>query len=256
MHLSRGLTLSVLFLAASLGSASAEPTDIVVRVMAKDAKFIGTAVGGAEISLRDADTGEVLAEGVTEGGTGDTPKIMTTPRSSRENISTPEAASFATTLELDRPRRITVTAVGPVVPEGAAVAASSTQWVVPGKHITGGDAWVVELRGFSVSLVEPPPSEVKLDGTGRIALEAKVTMLCGCPIDSGGMWDADKIEVAATVQKDGTQVGLVPLSFAGEVNIFEGEIEFDEPGEYTIDLYAYDPSNGNTGVTQFTVRAL
>ena len=256
MRLSRCFPLSVFSIAMCIGSALAEPTDIVVRVMAKDAKFIGTAVGGAEISLRDAETGEVLAEGVTEGGTGDTPKIMTTPRSSRENISTPEAAQFATTLELDRPRKISVTAIGPAIPDGAAVTASSTQWVVPGKHITGGDAWVVELRGFSVSLVEHPPSEIKLDTGGRIPLSAKVTMLCGCPIDSGGMWDADKIEVAAAIMKNGARVDLVPLSFAGEVNIFKGEIEIDEPGEYTIDLYAYDPSNGNTGVTQFAVRVL
>lgn len=27
---------------------------------------------------------------------------------------------------------------------------SSTQWVLPSKHITGGDAWMLELPGFAV----------------------------------------------------------------------------------------------------------
>ena len=52
----------------SLGSAQiaiAEPTEITVRVMAKDSKFIGTETGGAQVTLRDADSGEVLAQGLT-----------------------------------------------------------------------------------------------------------------------------------------------------------------------------------------------
>tara|TARA_R110002096_G_scaffold238867_3_gene430442 strand:- start:81 stop:371 length:291 start_codon:yes stop_codon:yes gene_type:complete len=55
-------------------------TTIVVRVLAKDAKFIGTSMGGAEVIIRDANTQEILAEGVTAGGTGDTGLIMTMPR--------------------------------------------------------------------------------------------------------------------------------------------------------------------------------
>ena len=243
-------SLGVLFV-MGIGSALAEPTDITVRVMAKDAKFIGTAVGGVEISLSDADTGEVLAQGLTAGGTGNTPKIMTTPRTSRDILSDPEAASFSATIDLDRPRKITVTATGPMQPEGAAVLASSTQWVVPGKSITGGDAWLLELRGFSVSLIEPPSSEIDLAASRhKVALTAKVTMLCGCPIDSGGMWNADKIEVAAIVSKTGASTKTIPLSFSGEVNIFKGDIDIAEPGAYKIDVFAYDPSNGNTGVAQ------
>ncbi len=42
----------------------AEPTHITVHVLAKGAKFIGTSMGGVEITIRDADTGELLAKGV------------------------------------------------------------------------------------------------------------------------------------------------------------------------------------------------
>lgn len=257
MKFQRYLTFLAVLFVMCFDAALAEPTEVVVRVISKDAKFIGTAVGGVEITLRDAETGELLSQGITAGGTGNTPKIMNIPRISRDVISGPEAASFSTTLDLDRPRKITVTAVGPIRPDGATVTASSTQWVVPGKHVNRGDAWMMELRGFSVSLIELPPSKINLGGgVDRIPLVAKVTMLCGCPIVSGGMWDADKIEVAAIIWRDGAKAESVLLSFAGEVSTFEGEIEIVEPGEYAVDLYAYDPSSGNTGVTHFTFQAL
>ena len=56
------IIMAGLFCVGSISAAKAEPTEIVVRVMAKDAKFIGTETGGAEITLRDADTGEVVIE--------------------------------------------------------------------------------------------------------------------------------------------------------------------------------------------------
>ncbi len=56
--------------------ALAEPTEITIRVLSKDGKFVGTSMGGARVILRDADTGEILAQGVTAGGTGDTARIM------------------------------------------------------------------------------------------------------------------------------------------------------------------------------------
>jgi hypothetical protein len=234
----------------------AEPTEIVIRVMSKDAKFVGSAVGGAQIVLRDAETGEVLAQGLTTGGTGSTPKIMTAPRTSRDVLSDPEAAKFAVTLDLERPRKVTVSATGPMNPKQASMTVSSTQWVVPGKPINGGDGWLLELRGFAVSLVDQVPAEVALGGTGRkLSLKAKVTMMCGCPTEPGGIWDANKIEVAALVQRAGKSYPAVSLAYAGQPNTFAGQIELDQPGEYVVDVYAYDPANGNTGVERVNIRA-
>ena len=53
-------------LAAFSAAAHAEATDIVVRVLSKDAKFIGTSMGGMRVTLRDAHTGEILATGLTQ----------------------------------------------------------------------------------------------------------------------------------------------------------------------------------------------
>ena len=35
---------------------------------------------------------------------------------------------------------------------------------------------------------------------------------------------------------------------------FAGDIALSEPGEYTLDLFAYDPTNGNTGVRRIRLQ--
>ena len=141
-------------------NAMAEPTEIVVRVMAKDAKFVGTETGGAQIVLRDADSGEILAQGLTAGATGNTPKIMTDGHARRDVLSDNMSAKYTAALDLQRPRRITVTATGPMIPKESAMTVSSTQWVLPGKSVNGGDGWVLELPGFAITLIDPLPTTV------------------------------------------------------------------------------------------------
>ena len=255
MSFTRLPLLSLALCSLCVGSAQAEPTEIVVRVMSKDAKFVGTAVGGAQIVLRDAESGEILAQGLTAGGTGSTHKIMTTPHTGRDPLSDADAAKFSTTLDLQRPRKITVSATGPMNPKQAAMTVSSTQWVVPGKPVNGGDGWLLELRGFAVSLIDQVPAAIKIGEGARIPLKAKVTMMCGCPTEPGGLWDANKIQVAAIVERAGKSAPAVPLTYAGQQNTFAGQIELKEPGDYVVDVYAYDPANGNTGVERITVRA-
>jgi hypothetical protein len=234
----------------------AEPTEIVVRVLAKDAKFIGTETGGAQITLRDADTGEVLAQGLTSGGTGNTAKIMADGHARRSVLSDDQAAKFTATIDLQRPRRITATAIGPMILKDQAMTVSSTQWVLPGKPVNAGDGWVLELPGFAITLTDPLPETVQLNGKSAvIPLKAKVTMQCGCPITPGGMWDANKFQVAAMVERNGRPSPAVPLGYAGQPSTFSGNVAIDEPGNYTVDLYAYDPTNGNTGLVRYSLSA-
>jgi predicted alpha/beta hydrolase len=51
-------------------------TMLTVRTRAKDAKFIGSSMGGSYITVRNAQSDELLAEGYTEGSTGNTSRIM------------------------------------------------------------------------------------------------------------------------------------------------------------------------------------
>ena len=116
-------------------SAMAVPTHITVRVKTKDAKFMGTGIGGALVTIKDAETGELLAKGVTEGTSGNTNLIMKTPKARGVPISDQNAAKFEATLDIDEPRYVEVTAYGPLSQRQSANKASATQWVVPGKHI-------------------------------------------------------------------------------------------------------------------------
>jgi hypothetical protein len=43
------------------------------------------------------------------------------------------------------------------------------------------------------------------------------------------------------------------LTYAGQPSTFGGEIAVTEPGRYLLDLYAYDPATGNTGMARFAL---
>jgi len=71
-------------------------------------------------------------------------------------------------------------------------------------------------------------------------------------VEPGGLWDADKFEVRALLKRNGEPAGDVALSYAGAVSQFQGVVEAAEPGIYEATVYAYDASNGNTGVDSVT----
>lgn len=241
--------------AAALAAAApvaAEPTDITVRVISRGAKFIGSSMGGVQVTLRDVDTGELLAEGTTQGGTGDTDRIMAPERKRGAPLSTPGAAKFSTTLDLDAPRRVEVAAFGPLAQRQAANRISAVQWIVPGKDLTGGDGWLLEMPGFVVDVLAPP-AHLKLAGVPKsVPLAANVAMMCGCPVTPGGLWDADHYEVRARLTRNGAPVGETALGYAGTASQFAATLEIDEPGLYEAVVYAHDPKTGNTGLDRVT----
>ncbi len=59
---------------------SATETKVMIRAKARDAKFIGTSLGGAHIIVRNKLNRKILAEGNTAGSTGNTDLIMKTPK--------------------------------------------------------------------------------------------------------------------------------------------------------------------------------
>lgn len=249
----RAAALGALFLHFP-AMAQAEPTSITVRVLSKDAKFIGTSMGGMRVTLRDVQTGAILATGVTKGGTGDTKRLMHEGAGRRAQMSDASAAKFEATLDLDEPRLIEAEAYGPLAQPQAAHRVVSSQWIIPGRSLSGGDGWVLELPGFVVDVLAPP-AHIKLAGASTVDVRANVVMMCGCPIEPKGLWDAEKFEVQAIVSRDGQQVSRLPLRYAGETSQFAGSIAVDAPGTYDVLVYAYDPGNGNTGADRTTFIA-
>jgi len=230
----------------------AEPTDVTVRVISRDAKFIGTSMGGMRITLRDAFTGEVLATGLTAGGTGNTDLLMHKGGGRRSSMTDASAAGFHTTLDLSEPRLIEVEAYGPLAQLQAAHRVVASQWVVPGRSLAVGDGWVLELPGFVVDVLAPP-AHVKLSPTTpQIDICANVVLMCGCPVEPGCLWDATKYEVKGLVKRDGKRAGDMELAYAGQTSQFSGTLQISGPGTYEVIVYAYDPATGNTGLDRTT----
>lgn len=173
-----GSMMAILFLITiGIGSAAAAgiPTKVVVRAVSRDAKVIGTNVGGARITIRDASTGMVLAEGVQKGGTGDTELIMIRPRARGSTVyNTPNAASFLATVMLERPTVVEVTAEGPLGTPQSTQRASKTLLLVPGQDVLG-EGVLLEIHGFTVALLTPTEND-RVSVESELQVRAKVTM--------------------------------------------------------------------------------
>lgn len=96
------------------GTALAVPTDITVRVKSKDAKFVGSSMGGTLVTIKNVDTGELLAKGVTAGTTGNTDTIMKNPIKRGVPISDEKSAKYTATIDISEPTLVEVRAYGPL----------------------------------------------------------------------------------------------------------------------------------------------
>jgi len=243
------LTVLIL-LYSSLQVLSQTPTTVVVRAQSKDAKFIGTSMGGAYITITNADTGKILAEGVTSGSTGDTQKLVINPKRRGEPLSTPGAAKFEATLDLKEPVLVTISATGPLAQKQSQVTSTKQLWLIPGKNITG-DGIILEIPGFAIDITAPRVHESV--EPGKISIRANIVMMCGCPTANGGLWDSSEYQINAIIKRGEEKIDSVPLEFSGETSLFTGAFIPDREGTYEITVFAFHPSTGNTGVDKTTV---
>ncbi len=230
----------------------AKDTKIIVRTKAKDAKFIGTSMGGSMIIIRDAMTNEVLAKGVTEGGTGNTELLMTTPKERYTEI-TEGAASFETSISLQKPLFVTIEAISPVNHEEARVVSQTQVWLVPGKHMDG-EGIILEIPGFVVDGLFPQTHQgFSIEKDKIVALKANIVMMCGCTISEGGTWDSETMEVEAAIYVNGDYWKTIPMTIAGE-NTFTATLTLEKTGSHEAIITAYHPISKNTGVDQLNFR--
>lgn len=230
--------------------AAAEETRIDVRVLARGAKFL-PGHGSVPVALRDSDTGEILVRGWTAGGTGDTARILGAGPGAPRTGPGDDAAVFSTSVDLDRPRLIAVEVGSPEGPSRAG-RQISTQWVLPGRHLTHGDGWVVEMPGLVVDIVTPVAHGFSIPGE-EIDLVAGVTLMCGCGFEPGGTWDADGVAVEAWIYRDGEAVAVAPLTYAGRSSRFEGVYRPTTAGVHEIEIRAWAPRWNNAGVGRTSV---
>lgn len=151
-------------------------TKVVVRVVAKDAQVIGSGVGGALVRIKNLETGEILAEGNQEGGTGSTERIMVQPHRRGETIyGTFGAALFEAKIPLDLPTQVEIYAEGPLAYPQSIQKGSKTLTLIPGKHILG-EGVIIELNGLIVNILNPSPKESLKKGE-EVLVRAETRML-------------------------------------------------------------------------------
>lgn len=240
------LFIALLFMCAHV---FATETKLMVRVKAKDAKFVGSSIGGAHVIVRNSINGQILAEGTTQGSTGNTDLIMKTAKERFGQIAEESTAGFLATLDIDDPTFVTIEVISPITKRNAQVHATTELWMLPGKDILG-DGVVVEIPGFVIDILQPNTHQyiplASLQEKG-LAIKANIVMMCGCPIEEGGLWDSKMMEVTAHLKKDGKLVMELPLKNPSR-NLFEGTVAISEAGTYEIIVTAYNATTGNTGV--------
>ena len=244
-------TLAVL---ASTSSIEAQAkTQLLVRVTASDAKTVGSGVGGVRVTVREVASGRLLAEGIQEGGTGNTQTIMFAKERGGTVYDTEGAAGFLAELSIDEPTIVEIVAEGPLGTPHALRRSTKTMLVLPGQHVLG-EGVILELQGFTVQLETP--------GNGRAArgtpfeVRGRVTMICGCPTQPGGMWDSDDYQILLRVSHGDRMLGEWPMEFAGETSWYTTEVTLDVIGQVDLLMIAMDASKGNFGMTdgKVTVR--
>ena len=240
------LSLALLLLCIN---AHATETKLMVRAKAKDAKFVGSSIGGAHVIVRNTLNGEIMAEGNTVGSTGNTDLIMKSAHERFTQLTDDKTAGFMAILDIDEPTFVSVEVISPIDKKNASVRASTELWLIPGKHILG-DGLIVEIPGFVVDILKPNTHQYidlkSIPGSG-LPIEAHIVMMCGCPIESDGIWDSKSMEVTAIVKKDGEDFGEVQLKSPSQ-DLFQGFVGITDSGYYQITVYAYNPKTGNTGV--------
>lgn len=247
MRRTLGLLIALLTLAPPL---HAEPTPVKIHVISQDGKFIGDSMGGAEVILRDAESGRVIAKGITRGGTGDTARIMESAGRSPLRASS-DAANFSATLDLARPTLIRLEARAPMGHPGSVQRVSAERWLIPGQQLADGNGWTVEMPGLVVELVSVPERPRAGD---PIMIDARITLMCGCPITPGGIWNADDYEVEALVYRRGRLVQRARLPFTASPGRFSKAIRFGDKGAHTLVIAARNRKSGNSGLFQTRLR--
>lgn len=235
--------------------ASTHLTEIRVYVLSRGGKFIGDDIGGAQVTLRDARTGEFLASGRTRGGAGPD-ELVTGERAGTQPLSLEGGAVFTTTMALDAPRLVEFEAYGPLGAQGAANRVTATEWVLPGSF--GENDIVLEIPGLNVQVLNPPTHFLPdTKPPLQIPLRVNVTMMCGCPIGPGLPWKPQNYAVQATVIKPDNSRDTVDLQFDENAqdnapSQFIGAYTATQSGVYQVIVMARQFGEDNAGSDHIT----
>ena len=151
-------------------------TRITIRAISCDAKVIGSLVGGCRITVKHQVSGEMLAQGLQLGGSGNTETIMQQPRTrGAAAYGTEGAAAYTAELKLSEPTPVEIIAEGPLAFPQALQRAVLTTWLIPGQDVAG-EGFLLELHGFIVDIMTPESVDV-LHSRDPVHLQVSVRLL-------------------------------------------------------------------------------
>jgi hypothetical protein len=230
-----------------------QPTTVVVRVVAHGAMVLGREVGGARITITDVETGSILATGLQQGEAGDQNQIMRTPHMMEEPIySSRPSAAFTTTLQLQKPTVVEISAEGPLAYPASSQRTSKTLLLVPGEDLAN-DGIVLHLYGYLVHIERPTPHE-PLIAKDDVKLRASVRTLSGSLVRPHGDWDSRKIRIYGEVLIGNRVMERLQMFYDEKSRTFEAPffvpLSGDIPDGITLRVIAADLSTGNSGMDQ------
>lgn len=254
------LTLLLCFLPPAHSPAFADsslngpqPTTVLVRVVAHGAMVLGRDVGGARVTITDLASGRVLATGLQQGDAGDQNQIMRTPHMMEEPIySSRPSAAFTTTVELQKPTLVEISAEGPLAYPASLQKSSKTIVLIPGQNLTG-DGIVLHLSGYLVQ-IEQPRSRDPLIAKDDVKLRASIRTLSGSLVRPHGDWDSRKIRIYGEVLIGDRVIERLQMFYDDGSRAFEAPFfvppSKDVPDGITLRVIATDLSTGNSGMDQ------
>ena len=230
-----------------------QPTMVLVRVVAHGAMVLGREVGGARVMITDAASGRILATGLQQGEAGDQNQIMRTPHLMEEPIySSRPSAAFTTTLQLQTPTLVEISAEGPLAFPAALQRASKTLLLIPGQDLTH-DGIVLHLSGYLVQIERPKPRDA-LIAKDDVKLRASVRTLSGSLVRPHGDWDSRKIRIYGEVSIGDRVIERLQMFYDEGSRTFEAPFfvppSKEVPDGITLRVIATDLSTGNSGMDQ------
>ncbi|MBU0800631.1 MAG: hypothetical protein KKA05_06460 [Alphaproteobacteria bacterium] len=238
----------------AMAQGNPEDVDVKITVRARDGRFVGTPVGGAYVIVRDRRNGDVLAEGVTTGGTGNARIIMEEGVKRDAILSDEESAKFEFSLAVLEPVPVTISARAPITQEQAAVTVSEDMILIPGKDYSSGNGVMLTVPGFVVDIASPAVNtRMKHNADEIIPLRVHVAKVSGDKPTEKGMWPASRYEVEAHVFRDSAFITTTPLQYGGEAGLFAANLKIPVNGTYRIIVSAFDPQTKESGVHSTTI---
>ena len=263
-------------------------TTILIRVQARGGKFLGPDINFSYVWVKDAATGKVLTEGPAGSGSADSgnlcpdeavttcPDVLPANGSSSGVVLTyddpsspptvryltanpshppsiPGTASFLACFDLTQPTLLEIVAAG----ADRRYRGSGTMWAVPGMQLVNEPGYIVEIPGLAVTIKDT--YRVK----DAFEVVAKVTMMCGCPIDSPQTaknpdfipWPVTEFEVNAQLWHGPHVVQTAPMKLL-HTSLFGATLPLPsgtDPTKLTIWVTAVQPKAANVGAASFAL---